>query len=290
MENKCHIVQDLLPLYIDELCSDTSKEVINEHLSICEECRTVYESMESDDAMEDESKLMERLQAKKPFQQVSRFFRAPKRMTRITFIFAGISLILGGMLLLQSIMEVNANRNELKDLSIVAEEKGIIMEEVVNVLDSTSDDSQYETQLTDIFKKFDDKLHYLAIFPADEMKEWLDESPSVKNEPTNIFPIDYQKASLVIGSDGIITNKEKINPSTYDLGNVVYANEDWVVQFEYTKSYEETIERYHQLTYYSSSTLFIFWPPILLFSIFSILFIFWWSLNKHNKRLSDVMG
>lgn len=37
----CNLVQDLLPLYQDNVCSDNSKKVVEEHLKECEKCRNV---------------------------------------------------------------------------------------------------------------------------------------------------------------------------------------------------------------------------------------------------------
>ena len=34
----CEIIQDLLPLYIDNICSEKSKELINIHIRSCDEC------------------------------------------------------------------------------------------------------------------------------------------------------------------------------------------------------------------------------------------------------------
>ena len=42
---KCNIVRDLLPLYCDNLTSEDSNEEIEKHLSECEECNNLYESM-----------------------------------------------------------------------------------------------------------------------------------------------------------------------------------------------------------------------------------------------------
>lgn len=38
-ENTCGIVQDLLPLYVDEACSEESKSVISEHVKVCKDCQ-----------------------------------------------------------------------------------------------------------------------------------------------------------------------------------------------------------------------------------------------------------
>ncbi len=41
----CDIIKDLIPLYIDECCSDESKRIIEEHISNCEDCRKLVEDM-----------------------------------------------------------------------------------------------------------------------------------------------------------------------------------------------------------------------------------------------------
>ncbi len=41
----CEITQDLLPLYIDNTCTEDSREYVEQHLAECAECRVVYEAM-----------------------------------------------------------------------------------------------------------------------------------------------------------------------------------------------------------------------------------------------------
>ncbi len=38
MKTDCEIVRDLLPLYVDEICSEKSRELVDEHLQECGEC------------------------------------------------------------------------------------------------------------------------------------------------------------------------------------------------------------------------------------------------------------
>ena len=44
-EIKCSIIQDVLPLYIDEVVSQDTKEMIEDHLVKCEKCQNEYEVM-----------------------------------------------------------------------------------------------------------------------------------------------------------------------------------------------------------------------------------------------------
>ncbi|MBE6812326.1 MAG: hypothetical protein E7523_05540 [Ruminococcaceae bacterium] len=40
----CEIIQDLIPLYADDVCSGSSRAFVQEHLAVCEDCRKVAES------------------------------------------------------------------------------------------------------------------------------------------------------------------------------------------------------------------------------------------------------
>lgn len=45
MKDSCNIIRDLLPLYMDEVCSEDSKEIIEEHLNHCSDCQSYYHCM-----------------------------------------------------------------------------------------------------------------------------------------------------------------------------------------------------------------------------------------------------
>jgi len=44
-EVKCTIIQDILPLYIDEVVSQDTEEMVAQHLRYCERCQKEYETM-----------------------------------------------------------------------------------------------------------------------------------------------------------------------------------------------------------------------------------------------------
>ena len=52
MKCKCGIIKDLLPLYVDHVCSDESKELIDEHLLECEKCKAYMDSLRESQAVE----------------------------------------------------------------------------------------------------------------------------------------------------------------------------------------------------------------------------------------------
>lgn len=47
-EIKCTVIQDVLPLYIDKVVSQDTKEMVDEHLRHCNRCQQEYESMKQD--------------------------------------------------------------------------------------------------------------------------------------------------------------------------------------------------------------------------------------------------
>lgn len=42
---KCSIIRDLIPLYIDGCCSEESRQIVNEHIANCQQCRNLYDDM-----------------------------------------------------------------------------------------------------------------------------------------------------------------------------------------------------------------------------------------------------
>ena len=291
MNNKCHIVRDLLPSYIDDLCSKESRQFIEEHVASCHTCRDVLHTMEHDVDVSDGIEQMKRLEAKKPFKKVAAFFNTQRRLTKYILITALISLGLGICFLANSMVKQNEYKNEVNKLEMVDHEKEVIMKDVFHVLGASSEvTKQEEEQLLKVFEKYKEKLHLLAVFPTADVEDWVKENSSVKKEPTTIYPIEYNKAVAVIGNEGVIGQNKQIFPSQYDLGTVVMANSKWVIQYEYKSSYEKTVERHHQFKYYGPSVWNFFQLPILLFAIFSVLLIVWLFLKKHNNHIKDVMG
>lgn len=290
MNNKCAIVRDLLPSYIDDICSNESRQFVEEHVGSCDSCRNILNHMKSEVDIPDDLNTKERLKAKKPFKRLSEFFKSQKKLTSYILSFALISLVLGIFFLTNSIMEMNEYKKEVNELETVENEKKGIMTDVFDILGSSNRVSKKEEeQLLQVFNKYQNKLSYLAIFPAREIENWVEENKAVRSKPTTIYPVDYQKATFVIGSDGFIDRKEQITPSDYDLGNVVKANEEWVVQYEYKNSYESTIERHHQLKHYGPTNWSFFQLPIFFFIIFTIIGIVWLYLKKQNSQLNGLI-
>lgn len=48
MRDNCEIIKDLLPLYVEDLTSESSNQFIEEHLHSCAECVTYLENIKRD--------------------------------------------------------------------------------------------------------------------------------------------------------------------------------------------------------------------------------------------------
>ena len=68
MSKKCDIIQDMLPLYVDEVCSEAAAEMVKEHLATCAECNKIYQQMLShtnEDMLHEESESVVKRHEKK---------------------------------------------------------------------------------------------------------------------------------------------------------------------------------------------------------------------------------
>ena len=68
MNKHCEVIRDLLPLYADEVCSERSRELIEEHLRDCPECSAMLEQLrthEIEEGLQEEKEQVIEYQAKR---------------------------------------------------------------------------------------------------------------------------------------------------------------------------------------------------------------------------------
>ena len=91
--DKCYLIRDLLPSYIDELTGEETNKEIENHLNECPECKKAYESMKGDipgeKEIEDSAEYDEKL-IKKIGQDVKR----KNDRSKVGFIVAIVSIVL----------------------------------------------------------------------------------------------------------------------------------------------------------------------------------------------------
>ncbi len=69
MKIDCNVIKDLMPLYIDKVCSNESKQLIEDHLTNCKLCQNTYKNQTTSITL-DRSFIDENLEAKNPFKKI----------------------------------------------------------------------------------------------------------------------------------------------------------------------------------------------------------------------------
>lgn len=91
MSNECDLVKDLLPSYVDDLCSEYSKELVIRHIKQCNKCRHTLETLKSYNQLSNK----ELLKAKEPFALINR--KNKRKIISLTAIFFVILIVLGSI-------------------------------------------------------------------------------------------------------------------------------------------------------------------------------------------------
>lgn len=89
MKYPCNLIKDLLPLYIDNVCSEESKEIVEQHLAECPECKTYYQSMTESNAA-----LTLPVEQERERQKAQSFLAVKKRLRIKQLLTAMISIVM----------------------------------------------------------------------------------------------------------------------------------------------------------------------------------------------------
>ena len=103
---KCSLIKDLLPSYIDELTSEETNKEIENHLNECPDCKKVYESMKSDIPGEKETESSEEYD-EKLIKKIGLNVKRKNDRSKVVSIVAIVSLILLFVLLNLPIVPVS---------------------------------------------------------------------------------------------------------------------------------------------------------------------------------------
>lgn len=280
MKNECYIVRDLLPSYIDHLCSEESSRFVEQHITTCQQCTEFLNQMRVEFDIQEQSETINRIEQKKPFQKIAHFFNAQKGYTTLLSRSLWISIIVTVGFFIHSLTILTDLNHEREGAQVIEQQKQDIMKEAFAVLSTQKDVD--ETALQTVFQKYSGQLQHLAIFSTEN----IEDSTRLQKGPTNIFPINYTQAVLVVGKNGEIT--ESIIPNDYDIGTVAMANDQWIVQFEYQENYLETIENAFQIKHYSPSNWTVFQLPIVFSIITMFIFGNWLFQKRITKPVKNI--
>ena len=117
MKISCRIIEDLLPLYADDVCSQDSRKLVNEHLVECPACLMKLKTMQDGTDVKADIK---------PLKSVGRWLEKLRLKTLIKGIVSGaliIALIAGGYLFLTQaeIMKVPVENVTVSDVCMLSD-------------------------------------------------------------------------------------------------------------------------------------------------------------------------
>ena len=118
MKYPCEIIRDLLPLYIDGVCSEESKAAIETHLTECEGCRQYYEAMKSTDGFKE--KQNDNSEDMKMAESLKKIKGRINRKTRNIIICAAVAVILIAITF-DVLFSMPIKEIDLSDISVSAE-------------------------------------------------------------------------------------------------------------------------------------------------------------------------
>ena len=133
MDKQCNIVQDLIPLVVDQIASDESVILVEEHIKTCEECSKMF-SLSKDSVLDDNTE--KNRQDKKVLEQVAKKQKNKRRKSIIisvvvafavfTIIISAYQLIHHGITTFTKVTMSDSNRFTQEELN---DAKQAVMEE-----------------------------------------------------------------------------------------------------------------------------------------------------------------
>lgn len=159
MKTNCKIIEDLLPLYIDGVCSNESKVIVEEHLKECEACNEKLRAQKSEIIVSDNI-IKENLMAKKPFKRIKRY----QRITIYTLLVVMIASIvfLNSNLILHGNTERYIERMTGHSITVKGDIKYIYKGKTYRIILSTQSDNKDEFYM----QCFEEKLGGLLYKPS----------------------------------------------------------------------------------------------------------------------------
>ena len=88
---KCNIVKDLMPLYLDDLCSEETKQELENHMKECEECKKIKEELEQPE-QPSETQAEDLNKSIAPLKKVKKKMKKKNRLIAVCVVFLVIVL------------------------------------------------------------------------------------------------------------------------------------------------------------------------------------------------------
>ncbi len=96
----CDTIGDILPLYIDEVISEDTRNMVAEHLEQCAQCRKKYETMNNEIALPLENNV-------KPLKQFKKAWNKKKIIVAAVSVILTLTIIFTGYMIYENVAVVN---------------------------------------------------------------------------------------------------------------------------------------------------------------------------------------
>lgn len=271
--NHCDIIQDLLPMYIDGLCSSTSNKLVEQHLATCEHCKQIHSQMLKEFEIEQVEVNKIAIQQKQPFVKMNNIFKSYRGFSKILEWMTVLAVVITIIFLGKGFIDTKDLANDIKHQEKIEQEQHNIMKVAFENLASEG-----TSGLKKVSTDYQNKIKYIAAFSATEM-----EPLSAHNSmPKVIYPLPYEKAKATYENGQLIT--EKITPSDYDIGTVAMEKEGYIVQFEYTRNYLNEVEQAFQTKHYSPNNFQLWIPALIAMFVTLCLYFLYRGIKNTNRK------
>ena len=94
MKISCDVIEDLLPLYVDDMVSEDSRQLVEEHLKACPTCRRMQEEIMRENHLTDVKKGSDSVQTNKMEAELLKKIRCKIRKKRIASVLLAVAIVL----------------------------------------------------------------------------------------------------------------------------------------------------------------------------------------------------
>lgn len=185
----CNVIKDLLPSYIDGVCSEKTNTDIEEHLKECASCRTLYDSMKEDlPGVSDSS--YSSMDEKKIIQKVNKKINDKDKTVRIICIAICAFVILTTLLFIIPIKKIP---KDTLDINVTEERLVVHFPPELMTKDSANPDFPSDDSIGSFNSANSWKDNTIFLFPSDKnLDECTFFEATIDNYPDYSFAIDSE--------------------------------------------------------------------------------------------------
>ena len=277
--NNCEIIKDLLPMYIDGLCSPTSNTLVEQHLSTCKQCKQIHTQMLKEFEVEQAAVNKIAIQQKQPFEKMNHIFKSYRGFSKILEWMTVLAVMITIILLGKGFIDTKDLANNIKYQEKIEQEQQNIMKSAFENLASEG-----TTGLQKISADYQNQIKYIAAFSATEVEPLSADF----SKPKAIYPLPYEKAKVIYENGQLIT--DEITPNDYDIGTMAMEKDGYIVQFEYTRHYLNGVEQAFQTKHYSPNNLQLWLPALIAMLVTFCLYFLYRGIKSTNRKAQKLIA